>query len=203
MAVLVVAVISTSGVVNAQEDVGVVTSTERTGSNSNNSGEVILEDVTTGVPPIVQDEIIQEEEEGDQKNKIVEFFDQTSTPVSSKGQCRMFGHCGESPDDPSHTLNCAVTSPPQELDTDSMHTLELFCPEIIQKYGNELCCNAEQVVDLVSNLALPQTIIGRCPTCFYNFRQAFCELACSPNQYQFLNVSKVVYNEHSKSFLKF
>jgi hypothetical protein len=130
---------------------------------------------------------------------IVDFFDQSSPPPSPKGQCRMFGHCGVSPDDTGHVLNCAVNDPPQKLDEASLHTLELFCPELITKYGDELCCNSDQVADLVTNLALPQTIIGRCPTCFYNFRQAFCELACSPNQYQFLNVSKVVLNEESKS----
>jgi len=29
-------------------------------------------------------------------------------------------------------------------------------------------------------------IIGRCPSCYYNFLRILCELACSPDQDQFL-----------------
>jgi len=109
----------------------------------------------------------------------------------------MYDKCGPSPDDESHELNCAYDGPPKPLDPDSLETLEEYCPELVEKYGDELCCAPEQVDDLVGNLALPQSIIGRCPTCFYNFRQAFCELTCSPKQYQFLNASEIVYNDES------
>jgi hypothetical protein len=56
------------------------------------------------------------------------------------------------------------------------------------------------VVDLVSNLALPQTIIGRCPGCFDNFRKAFCEIACSEKQSDFMEASKTVKNDQGRFF---
>jgi hypothetical protein len=47
-------------------------------------------------------------------------------------------------------------------------------------------------------------IIGRCPSCYYNFLQILCEMACSPNQDQFIwpletiNITRPIENnQHS------
>ena len=39
---------------------------------------------------------------------------------------------------------------------------------------------------------LPTKILGRCPTCLYNFKRIFCDMMCSPNQSEFLNASQTV-----------
>ena len=102
----------------------------------------------------------------------------------------MYDKCGPSPSGPEwQELPCAVNIPPKPVEEHDLSTLEAYCPELIQKYGSELCCAQSQILDLVQNLALPQSIIGRCPACFYNFRQIFCELACSPVQSKWINVT--------------
>lgn len=110
----------------------------------------------------------------------------------------MYGKCGPNPDADYHMLNCVYNGPAKQLDADSLHTLEFYCPEMLAEFGGELCCDQEQVLDLVQNLALPANLIGSCPGCYYNFRQSFCNLACSPKQSDFLNVTDTRLNEDSK-----
>jgi len=38
---------------------------------------------------------------------------------------------------------------------------------------------------------LVSALLGRCPSCLYNFKKVFCELTCSPDQSDFLTVNKV------------
>ena len=114
----------------------------------------------------------------------------------------MYDKCGPSPSGPEwQELPCSVSMPARRVPDHDLHTLETYCPELVEKYGSELCCAQSQILDLVQNLALPQSIIARCPSCFYNFRQIFCELTCSPYQSNFLNVSKEVVGKNSKSLL--
>jgi hypothetical protein len=48
-------------------------------------------------------------------------------------------------------------------------------------------------------------IIGRCPSCYYNFLRILCEMACSPNQDQFIwpletiNITRSIENNQSIS----
>jgi len=109
----------------------------------------------------------------------------------SKAQCVMYDECGKSPVNPDLNTNCVYNGPPKKLNySESLETLKSLCPELVEKYGDELCCSAAQINTLQQNLGLPQGIIGRCPGCFYNFRQLICELACGQMQSQFLNVTK-------------
>ena len=55
-----------------------------------------------------------------------------------------------------------------------------------------LCCNEQQVDDIISNFEMAKPILGRCPTCFYNFRMNFCEMTCRPTQSEFLKVKTVM-----------
>ncbi|CAL8142438.1 unnamed protein product [Orchesella dallaii] len=110
---------------------------------------------------------------------------------ASKAQCVMYDECGPSPVNPDLQTNCVYDGPPKKLNSsESLETLRSMCPELVEKYGDELCCSAAQITTLQGNLGLPQGIIGRCPSCFYNFRQIICELACGQSQSEFLNVTK-------------
>lgn len=107
--------------------------------------------------------------------------------------CAMYGVCDESSVNPGTNMTCVYNGPPKEMkDQERMETLRTICPELVEEYGTKLCCAPEQVDILQDNLALPQGIIGRCPSCFYNFRQSICELACSPKQGLYLNVTKAI-----------
>jgi hypothetical protein len=112
----------------------------------------------------------------------------------------MYDKCGPAPDPAPEwqELPCAVKTLPLPVTDHDMHTLEQFCPELVSKYGSDLCCAQSQIIDLAQNLALPKSIIGRCPACYYNFRQLFCELTCSPIQSTFLNVSETVIGVQSE-----
>lgn len=41
------------------------------------------------------------------------------------------------------------------------------------------------------------TSMCRCPACFFNLMNLFCELTCSPNQSQFMNTTKVNATDNS------
>lgn len=113
--------------------------------------------------------------------------------TEAKGHCVMYDACDAS--NITGNYPCAYNGPAKKLTNDTtpgLDDLRLICPELVEKYGGKFCCAPAQIETLQSNLGLPQAIIGRCPSCFYNFRQIFCELACGPNQSLYLNVTKSV-----------
>jgi hypothetical protein len=102
------------------------------------------------------------------------------------GKCVIYGKCHS---EGGKQYLCSVDHPPKTLSESGMASLQAFCPELTSKYGNNLCCDEAQVTDLTVNLALPQGLLSRCPSCFYNFRQSLCDFTCSPYQYRFLNAN--------------
>ncbi|CAB1317312.1 unnamed protein product [Coregonus sp. 'balchen'] len=55
-------------------------------------------------------------------------------------------------------------------------------------YGNQsLCCDVQQLLTLQGSLQLPLQFLSRCPACFFNLMNLFCELTCSPHQSMFVN----------------
>jgi hypothetical protein len=113
---------------------------------------------------------------------------EASSSSLSQGKCVMYGVCSQS--DTGLDLNCKIDHGPKPLDPEDVAQLESFCPELIQEHGTNLCCDGHQVTNLITNLQLPQGILGRCPACFNNFRRSFCEFTCSPNQHLFVNVTE-------------
>lgn len=117
-------------------------------------------------------------------------LEESSTEILESHQtegkrCVMYGLCGDLEE------TCKVNQPPAELDEEYVEQIEEYCPELIEEYGTNLCCDESQVEELTKNLKLAKSMIGRCPSCFNNFRRSFCEFTCSPYQYKFLNVTKV------------
>ena len=102
----------------------------------------------------------------------------------------MFDKCKDPADPFDAGLPCVYHGPARKLDEDSLATLGTFCPELIEEYGDELCCSPDQIVDLVTNLALPRSILAHCPSCYYNFRQSFCYFTCSPKQSDFIKINE-------------
>uniref|UniRef100_A0A673B615 SSD domain-containing protein n=1 Tax=Sphaeramia orbicularis TaxID=375764 RepID=A0A673B615_9TELE len=67
--------------------------------------------------------------------------------------------------------------------------MQELCPGF--DYGSrDICCNIEQLRTLKGSLQLPLQFLSRCPACFFNLMNLFCELTCSPNQSQFMNATK-------------
>lgn len=115
--------------------------------------------------------------------------------MSAKTQpnCVTYGNCGDSEDGVLDT-SCVGKQPPQKLPEDYVSILNAFCPELLTQYGDELCCDGDQVLSISDKLGLASTFISKCPSCFRNIRQTICNLMCSPEQYKFLDVTKVAVN---------
>uniref|UniRef100_A0A8C7Y5A2 Niemann-Pick disease, type C1 n=1 Tax=Oryzias sinensis TaxID=183150 RepID=A0A8C7Y5A2_9TELE len=102
--------------------------------------------------------------------------------------CIWYGECGDSPV-PGKKFNCNYTGPPLPLEPEAYDLLTELCPGY--DYGNRsLCCNANQLRTLKGSLQLPLQFLSRCPACFYNLMNLFCELTCSPHQSQFTKATK-------------
>ncbi|XP_069076123.1 NPC intracellular cholesterol transporter 1 [Pleurodeles waltl] len=102
--------------------------------------------------------------------------------------CVWYGECGKS-DIEGKRYNCQYDGPPIPLPEDGHELLQELCPSLL--YGNvSLCCDVQQLKTLNTNLQIPLQFLSRCPSCFHNLIILFCELTCSPDQVQFMNVTQ-------------
>ncbi|XP_062285377.1 NPC intracellular cholesterol transporter 1 [Scomber scombrus] len=103
--------------------------------------------------------------------------------------CVWYSECGESQKVPGKKYNCNYTGPPIPLKPEGYELLTELCPGY--DYGDrKLCCDANQLRTLKGSLQLPLQFLSRCPACFFNLMNLFCELTCSPHQSQFMNGTK-------------
>nr|XP_009934233.1 PREDICTED: Niemann-Pick C1 protein [Opisthocomus hoazin] len=103
--------------------------------------------------------------------------------------CVWYGECGVASGDKRY--NCAYDGPPIALPEDGYDLMQELCPGLF--FGNvSTCCDVRQLQTLKNNLELPLQFLSRCPSCFYNLINLFCELTCSPNQSDFLNVTSTI-----------
>ncbi|KAJ8409784.1 hypothetical protein AAFF_G00218430 [Aldrovandia affinis] len=114
-------------------------------------------------------------------------------------QCVWYGECGESIDVQGKRYNCNYTGAPIPLPEEGHDLMMELCPGY--DYGNEsLCCDVQQLQTLKGSLQLPLQFLSRCPACFYNLMNLFCELTCSPHQSQFLVATQFSEDlEHNKT----
>ncbi|KAM6149068.1 NPC intracellular cholesterol transporter 1 [Erethizon dorsatum] len=100
--------------------------------------------------------------------------------------CIWYGECGIASGDKRY--NCKYSGPPKPLPKEGYDLVQELCPGFF--FDNvSLCCDVQQLQTLKDNLQLPLQFLSRCPSCFYNLMNLFCELTCSPHQSQFLNVT--------------
>ncbi|CAL8345138.1 unnamed protein product [Merluccius merluccius] len=104
--------------------------------------------------------------------------------------CVWYGECGESTIVPGKKYNCDYTGPPRPLPDEGHKLLHDLCPGL--DYGDRsLCCDVNQLRTLEGSLQLPLQFLSRCPACFLNLMNLFCELTCSPRQSLFMNATEV------------
>ncbi|CAG7821814.1 unnamed protein product [Allacma fusca] len=109
----------------------------------------------------------------------------------SRGHCVKYDQCET---DDGGAIDCALESAPKKLEAEVLKDLKEYCSEVVDTYGDHLCCSEAQVGEITSNFGLLSGVLGRCPACFNNLKRSFCEMTCSPLQYQFVNVTKTVKN---------
>ncbi|KAL2194338.1 patched family-domain-containing protein [Corynascus similis CBS 632.67] len=111
------------------------------------------------------------------------------TPKHEAGRCAIRGHCGSKSFFGSQ-LPCVDNGLAEEPDAKLREQLTELCgPKWAQ---GPVCCNAEQVDALKSNLQTANQIISTCPACKDNFYNMFCTFTCSPDQSLFVNVTKTM-----------
>lgn len=113
------------------------------------------------------------------------------------GQCVFYDECGRNP-----TLNvtlirpivpCLNHSPARKLTRDHYNQLIKVCPMLDHGFGNTTaCCSMQQLTSLSKSLGLSKTILNRCPSCADNFAHLHCTTTCSPNQSQYINITRTM-----------
>lgn len=104
-------------------------------------------------------------------------------------RCVWYGECGDSTFVPGKKYNCNYTGPPLPLPAEGAELLNELCPGL--DYGDRsLCCDVNQLQTLKGSLQLPLQFLSRCPACFVNLMDMFCELTCSPHQSLFVNTTQ-------------
>ncbi|KAF9608782.1 hypothetical protein IFM89_011551 [Coptis chinensis] len=103
----------------------------------------------------------------------------------SNEYCAMYDICGKRSD--GKTLNCPYGSPSVKPDDVLSSKIQSLCPTI----SGNVCCTDAQFEVLRSQVQQAIPFLVGCPACLRNFLNLFCELSCSPNQSQYINLTSV------------
>lgn len=109
--------------------------------------------------------------------------------------CIWYGECEKV--DEFRALNCPYNGPPKPMtDPKSIDILKTWCPDFIQDHSKDgqtlsTCCGVDQLSTLSTNIIQAANFLHRCPSCMRTFGRFICELACSPMQSRFMNVTKL------------
>ncbi|XP_053207752.1 NPC intracellular cholesterol transporter 1-like [Panonychus citri] len=114
-------------------------------------------------------------------------------PTSSQGKCVLGGICGHGGTFQS-PIPCYKPHVPEPLvDLNYRSLLKDLCPSFfIENENPSVCCTPEQIDALEKSYETPTQLLSRCPSCFENWKQIFCQMTCSPRQSEFLNVTKTL-----------
>ncbi|GAQ79217.1 putative Niemann-Pick C type protein [Klebsormidium nitens] len=108
----------------------------------------------------------------------------SGSPVHQKGICAMYDICGARED--GKQLNCPKNHPAVEPSPEFSYKVQGLCPALT----GDLCCSEAQFNVLLNQIKQAVTFLAGCPACLRNFLNFFCELACSPDQSLFVNVTE-------------
>ena len=93
--------------------------------------------------------------------------------------------------------NCYYNGPAIPLkDKKAAAVLKGLCPWFFEKSEEPaLCCDTVQIDYFQRTMQLPRQFLSRCPSCWHNFVQLYCQSTCSPDQSLFLDVKlKIPYH---------
>ncbi|KAL8514331.1 hypothetical protein ACS0TY_013446 [Phlomoides rotata] len=113
------------------------------------------------------------------------FLLDNATEGHSEEYCAMYDICAARSD--GKVLNCPLGTPSIKPDELLSAKIQSLCPTIT---GN-ICCTEAQFNTLRTQVQQAIPFLVGCPACLRNFLNLFCELTCSPNQSQFINVTSI------------
>ncbi|PAA93975.1 hypothetical protein BOX15_Mlig020273g3, partial [Macrostomum lignano] len=125
------------------------------------------------------------------------FFLLVSGVSYAMGNCIMYDQCGKGPTGKS--TNCVYNGPPKLLnDSAAVASLKSICPDLFDPGSDTIytCCAPSQVQTLSQQLDPAGLLFKRCPGCWKNFRELFCQFTCSPNQTHYLRPTQVNQTSH-------
>uniref|UniRef100_A0A915ETJ0 Niemann-Pick C1 N-terminal domain-containing protein n=1 Tax=Ditylenchus dipsaci TaxID=166011 RepID=A0A915ETJ0_9BILA len=115
------------------------------------------------------------------------FLNAFEADVDIKHRCVMRDICGT---DGDLHQNCFYDGPPVPVSFRQDQLYKELCPQLFADSVNTpvVCCNHAQFELLQQQMTVPQQLLSRCPSCYSNFVNFWCQFTCSPMQYNFLNV---------------
>ncbi|XP_013397957.1 Niemann-Pick C1 protein isoform X2 [Lingula anatina] len=118
------------------------------------------------------------------------FFIYNFETVSSADHCVWYG---EKTLDSGKILNPFYNGTAKPLLNESAKAiLKELCPHMVTGENISTCCSPDQIYTLQKNMGVPSQLIGRCPSCYSNFRKLYCDFTCSATHSSFLRVDQVI-----------
>ncbi|GIX82803.1 NPC intracellular cholesterol transporter 1 [Caerostris darwini] len=109
--------------------------------------------------------------------------------VECRDHCVMRGNC-EIDDVTYLNRPCVYNGDPVTLkDQYAIKFLKEVCPTLETGGDFNVCCDADQVSIFQESFDALAVLFKRCPSCYHNLANLFCNLICSPRQNQFLKVT--------------
>ncbi|CAN9513419.1 unnamed protein product [Ophioblennius macclurei] len=116
----------------------------------------------------------------------------------AKGYCSFYDECGMNPlvHGPRivpPVVPCLNYSQARHVTGDHYKKLKEVCPMLDRGEGNTFaCCSPSQLTSLQRDFALASLLLRLCPACIENFVHFHCSYTCSPDQSQFVEVTRVM-----------
>ena len=82
-------------------------------------------------------------------------------------------------------------------DHHAIHLYKHLCPMMYKSDNDKVCCSSNQLRILENNLGLAEAVIGSCSSCFLNFRTLWCQMACAPNQDEFMRPNTIEIKDYT------
>lgn len=113
--------------------------------------------------------------------------------ILAENECVLDGQCGT-----IHTallghlpIPCYKKHSPAEIkDSSILEDFKILCPSFFKNSINQFCCNVGQIEAMQRSMDNAKALLSKCPSCHYNWKEIFCQLSCSPNQANFLQVTE-------------
>lgn len=135
-------------------------------------------------------------------------------------KCIIRGTCGPNPSGSrdmfgnTNCLNCKLETPERAkklADKEAIDLMYSACPHLRTEFEQDpaqnaanprVCCTKRQVQIMESSFGQANDLMGRCPTCYANWRKNFCATTCLPGNYEFLKIATEQEEENGKNVTK-
>ncbi|XP_072021310.1 NPC intracellular cholesterol transporter 1-like [Amphiura filiformis] len=121
--------------------------------------------------------------------------------IHKDGTCIWYGQCGHDDSNPPKPQNCLYNGPAKQLiDPEGLKILEDHCPWLVGgANGTYTCCDTNQLKTFANQTGQANQLLSRCPSCYRNFLENYCEMTCDPGNSQFVNATKIAKDDDTNT----